>query len=136
MKSIIALLLLLFSFSAYALDVERTVDPNDTSSYTMSCTLPDSRTDGSALDAADIQTVEFHRSTDGTTYVQVSSELACSYVDDISALPDGVYYYKASVTDTGNRNSTLSTDRLVLTLRRIADPNPPANITGQPYVAP
>lgn len=128
MKYIITVLLLLFSAASLALDTEKSFDPNQTATYHSTCTPAADRTDGTPVEAGDYQSFVYMHSTDATLYTQYSEELDCFADIDLTALPDGVHYFKAKAIDVYDLESTLSVDRLVLTLRRIptAAPNPPA----------
>jgi hypothetical protein len=107
------------------------VDPNLTPSKTLTCDYPVTRTDGTPLALDEIATVQFYVSQDETgtkTWTPAgSNDTECKQVYDLTAIPDGQYYYSASAVDTGGRESVVAPGYSPLVLQRIA---PPETVTG------
>jgi len=112
-----------------ALAVE--VDPNLQDSKTFTCTLPVSRTDGTALAVDEIAEVRFYESEDQTVWTQVGTNTVCLQVYSLTDIPDGTYYYTADVVDTDGRESIKSPEVAVLTVKRLASPAPPSAVGWQ-----
>ena len=112
-----------------ALAVE--VDPNLQGSKTFTCTLPVSRTDGTALAVDEIAEVRFYESEDQTVWTQVGTNTVCLQVYSLTDIPDGTYYYTADVVDTDGRESIKSPEVAVLTVKRLASPAPPSAVGWQ-----
>lgn len=103
------------------------VDPALTPSKTLVCDMPVTRADGSPLAVGDIASINFLRSGDGATWAPDGSTNECRLVLDLSAMPEGQYYYTATATDTEGRESGRS-NVVPFALARIPPPSPPANL--------
>ena len=103
------------------------IDPAITPSKTLVCDMPVTRTDGSPLAQGDIAAINFLRSGDGATWTPDGAANECRLVLDLSAMPEGQYYYTATATDTEGRESGRS-NVVPFVLARIPPPSPPANL--------
>lgn len=103
------------------------IDPALTPSKTLVCDMPVTRADGSPLAVGDVAAINFLRSSDGAAWTPYGSATECRLVLDLSAMPEGQYYYTATATDTEGRESGRS-NVVPFVLARIPPPSPPANL--------
>jgi hypothetical protein len=126
----IVLFAMVISTSANSVDVAKTIDPSLQPTYKIQCDYPLTRTDGSPIALGEIAKVEFYRSTTGApTPVLIGENTGeCSFVENVSALAEDMWIYQATATDIDSRESTLSVDRLLLTVELIAAPSAPGGL--------
>lgn len=102
------------------------VDPTIEPSYSITCTQPVEREDGSVLDIGEIAENRFYVGLSTGNYTDTISNMppTCSLTVDATAVADGQYFYVATVVDTDGRESLYSTE-LVVTIKRVKPPKPP-----------
>jgi len=134
MKKYILIASMLLPFTAMA---SITVDPTITPTYTLTCVDPIEREDGTPLAIGEIAIREFFVSTDKSNWTQAGSNTStCRQVYDLSAVPDGQYYYSATVTDTDGRQSQQSaifdpvTGYASVIVKRLANPKAATGFSG------
>ena len=132
--ALIAAIFVVFFVMAYSDEANAegpVVDPNLTPQKILTCDYPVTRTDGTPLAVDEIATINFFVSqdvgVDKTWTPAGSNDTACRQVYDLTAVPDGQYYYSASALDTGGRESVVSPNYVPLVLQRIA---PPETVQG------
>jgi len=107
------------------------LDPSITPQKILTCDYPVTRTDGTPLAVGEIATINFFVSQDtgpNKTWAPAgSNDTACRQVYDLTAIPDGQYYYSATAVDTGGRESAVSPNYAPLVLQRLA---PPETVQG------
>ncbi len=132
-KLLLITALLLTSFDAYAVNLILDPTIEGQKNFTVTCEYPVEREDNTPLDVSEIAKVNFFVEKNGAGGYLPAGEntTACRQVYDISEIPDGVYIYAATVTDTDGRESIYSSaDNVVnLTIKRLASPKPPAGVT-------
>ena len=125
-------LLLLLSFNVFA--NELTFDPNiaGQTTLTITCNYPIEREDGTALAINEIAKVNFFVEKDGVGGYLPAGEntTACKQVYDLSPVPDGVYVYVVTAVDTEGRESQHSLTNVTAMVKRLANPNAPASVSG------
>jgi hypothetical protein len=122
-KYILAALLAVTPFTTMA---NVTVDPTIDNSYTLSCTQPIEREDGTPLAIGEIAKNNFYVGTTPGNYTETIENLppTCSLTVDATAVADGSYYYVVTVVDTDGRESMYSTP-FVVTVQRVKPPKAP-----------
>lgn len=134
MKTILIplLLLLIASFNVLANDVA--IDPTQPgeTALTVTCDYPIEREDGTPLAINEIAQVSFFVEKNGAGgYVPAGQNTsACRQVYDMSQVVDGVYVYVVTTTDTDGRESRYSATNVIATVKRVANPNSPAGMSG------
>ena len=98
------------------------IDPSQVSERTLICTLPVEFTDNTPIPIGGVTEVRFKRSTDGITWTQIGTSTECRYVDDISGLPEGQYYYTATVIAQGQESAKSNILAQELRITRIPKP--------------
>jgi len=98
------------------------IDPTITSERTLTCTLPVEFTDNTPIPVGGVTEVRFKRSTDGLTWVQIGTSTECRYVDNISELPEGQYYYTATAIAQGQESANSNVVAQELRITRIPKP--------------
>ena len=125
-------LLLLLSFSVFANDL--TFDPTieGQTTLTITCEYPIEREDGTSLAINEIVKINFFVEKNGAGGWLPAGEntTACQQVYDLSQVPDGVYVYAATAVDTDGRESQISATNVIATVKRLANPNAPASVSG------
>lgn len=107
------------------------VDPTQTPTYTLTCIDPIEREDNTPLAVGEIATRNFFVSQDKTDWQPAGSNTsACRQVYDLSQVPDGQYYYTATVIDTDGRESIYSPSIAAVLVKRIQAPRPPTGLSG------
>lgn len=135
MKQILFIFILM-SFVFSALAEGPVVDPTITPIWTVTCNYPIEREDGTPLAISEIARVEFKVSQDKTTWQPAGQNTTeCKQIYDLSAVPDGQYYYTPMTVDTAGRQSVLAYDAdpgevSALVVKRIANPNHPTGVQG------
>lgn len=105
------------------------IDPDTKSTGTITCVDPISREDGTPLAIDEIATRRWYVGTSPGNYTDTAADTStCSVVIDYSAIPDGMYYYVATVIDTDGRESMYS-EEIDVTVKRVAKPNPPTGLS-------
>ena len=126
------LILLLLSFNAFANSL--TFDPTipGQTTLTITCEYPIAREDGTALAINEIAKVNFFVEKNGVGgYLPAGENMtACKQVYDLSQVPDGVYVYAVTAVDTDGRESQFSATNVNATVKRLANLNAPASVTG------
>ena len=107
------------------------VDPAQTPTWTITCTDPIEREDGTPLAVGEIATRNFFVSPDQVSWTPAGSNTTeCKQVYDLSAVADGQYYYTATAVDIDGRESVYSPDIAALEVKRIQPPRPPTGLSG------
>lgn len=111
-----------------------TLDPTQAgqTTLTVTCTYPIEREDGTPLALNEIAQVNFFVEKNGAGgFVPAGQNTtACRQVYDMSLVPDGVYVYVVTTTDTDGRESLYSPTNVTATVKRIANPKAPTGVTG------
>lgn len=123
MKKLALVIAMLMPFSVMA---DITVDPTVDPSYTLTCTQPIEREDGTPLAIGEIAENRFYIGTAPNDYQEQISNIpaSCSLNVDATAVADGNYYYVVTVVDTDGRESLYSTP-FVVTVQRVKPPKAP-----------
>ncbi len=134
MKAFFSLLIFAITTSYAVAGNLGSIDPTlpGQSTLTISCSYPVEREDGTVLAINEIAKVSFFVEKDGIGGFLPAGEntTECKQVYDLSQVADGDYAYAVTATDTNDRVSVLSTERLTLTLKRITSPKTPTGLTG------
>ena len=103
-----------------------TVDPSTEPSYTITCTQPIEREDGTPLAIGEIAENRFYVGSSSGDYTDMISNLppTCSLTVDATAVADGQYFYVVTAVDTDGRESTYSQEKVV-TIQRVKPPKAP-----------
>lgn len=133
MKRILFIMALVLQ-STFAFANSITMDPTLTGqkNLTIICTFELSREDGSTIVVGDIAKASFYvDKSDGSGFVNTNADsTTCKQVFDMTKVPDGVYVYKVTETDTDGRESALSTGLVTATVKRVPNPNSPTGVSG------
>ena len=136
MKKLLTVILFLCVYlSGYPLAANSlTIDPTiaGQTTLTVSCEYPVEREDGTALAVNEIAKVAFYVEKGGAGGYLPAGEnaTACIQVYDMSQVPDGVYVYVVTTVDTDGRESQHSLTSVTALVKRLANPNAPANMSG------
>lgn len=119
--TVIALFMLLTT-SFLALAEGPIIDPTVTPTRTLTCTMPIEFTDNTPIPIGAVTEVRFKRSTDGITWNQIGTNTECRYVDIITELPEGQYYYTATAIALGQESANSNIVAQELRIARIPKP--------------
>jgi len=132
MKKLPLLLLLFLSFNVAA--NELTFDPTlpGEKTLTITCDFALTRTDGSTIAIGDIAKASYYVDKgDGSGFINTNADTpVCKQTFDMTTVPDGVYVYKVTETDTDGRESALSAGLVKATVKRVKNPNSPTGVLG------
>jgi len=99
--------LLLFPFAVLAEGPVYILGDGD--SHTFSCTPPTQRTNGQSLEVAELAFTTLHLMQNATTVSTAQADVHCNATVTVDDLSPGQFHGFFTVTDTGGRESELST---------------------------
>lgn len=99
---------------------------------TIECTDAVQRTDNTPLAIGEIVNRKFYVSKDGGAFVDTLKDntLECKQVFDMTTVLDGSYVYAVTNIDGDGRESALSVEKVLATVKRLPNPNSPSAVTG------